>query len=90
MDVEPDIPAIAAGVGDDDPSSAPGTVAYGGVNPTLEGHTRQDALRAAIAHRRGSYSCDVGHANSVLRLSSPDEEIFSGKTLDEALVRSSV
>src|SRR5215211_1518823 len=30
-----------------------GTVAYAGVDPTLEGRALQDALRAAIAHRGG-------------------------------------
>jgi hypothetical protein len=32
------------------------TVAQAGVDPTLEGHELQDALRRAIATRRGSCS----------------------------------
>jgi hypothetical protein len=32
-----------------------GTIAYAGVDPTLEGRALQDALRAATATRSGSY-----------------------------------
>jgi hypothetical protein len=62
-----------------------GTVAYAGVDPTLEGQALQDALRAAIATCRGSCSWDVDHAGSVVTLHSPEEHDFYGKTLEEAL-----
>jgi hypothetical protein len=61
------------------------TVAYAGVNPTLEGRALQDALLRAIAHRRGYCWWDVDHAGWVVTLSSPEEQTFSGKTLEEAL-----
>jgi hypothetical protein len=38
------------------------TVAYAGVEPTLEGRALQDALRRAVAIRRGYYSWDVDYA----------------------------
>jgi len=69
----------------DDPSGAPGTVAHVGVDPTLEGHAVQSALRHAIATRRGSCFWDVNHASWVVSLHSPDEQDFSGKSLEEAL-----
>ena len=62
-----------------------GTVAYAGVDPTLEGRAPQDALRAAIATRRGSCWWDVDHAGWVVTLSSPEEQTFYGRTLEEAL-----
>jgi hypothetical protein len=39
-----------------------GTVAHALADPTLEGRALQDALRAAIATRRGYCSWDVDHA----------------------------
>src|SRR5215207_9087537 len=62
----------------DDPAGAPGTVAYAGVDPTLEGRALQDALRAAIATLRGSCWWDVDHAGWVVTLSSPDQQTFYG------------
>jgi hypothetical protein len=62
-----------------------GTVAYAGVNPTLEGRALQDALRAAIATRRGYCWWDVDHAGWVVTLDSPERHEFSGTTLEEAL-----
>src|SRR5215211_2681573 len=62
-----------------------GTVAYAGVDPTLEGRALQDALRAAIAHRRGYCSWTVDHAGWVVTLHSPEEQDFYGRTLEEAL-----
>src|SRR5215207_3620857 len=62
-----------------------GTVAYAGVDPSLEGRALQDALRAAIAHRRGYCSWTVDHASWVVTLHSPEEHDFYGKTLEEAL-----
>ena len=73
---------------DERPVLAPdlaGAVEQAGVDPTLEGRALQDALRRAIAYRRGSCSWDVDHAGWVVTLHSPDEQDFSGKTLEEGL-----
>jgi hypothetical protein len=47
-------------------------VAQAGVDPTLEGRALQDALRRAIATRRGSCSWDVDRAGWVVTLHSPE------------------
>jgi hypothetical protein len=60
-------------------------VAQAGVDPTLDGRALQDALRSAIATRRGYCSWDVDHAGWVVTLHSPEEQDFYGKTLEEAL-----
>ena len=52
------------------PRDLAGTVAHAGVDPTLEGRALQDALRAAIAARRGYCWWDVDHAGWVVTLSS--------------------
>src|SRR4051812_38154776 len=59
----------------DQTASAPGTVAHAGVIPTLEGRAQQDALRQAIAPRRGYCSWDVDHAGCkwVVILHAPEE-----------------
>src|SRR5215208_3847967 len=62
-----------------------GTVAYAGVDPTLEGRALQDALRAAIAHRRGYCWWTVDHASWVVTLYSPEEHDCSDTTREEAL-----
>ncbi len=62
-----------------------GTVAYARVDPTLEARALQDALRRAIATRRGYCSWDVDHAGWVVTLHSPDEHDSYGRTLEEAL-----
>ena len=62
-----------------------GAIARAGVDPTLEDRALQDALRAAIAIRRGYCSWDVDHAGWVVTLHSPEEQTFYGKTLEEAL-----
>src|SRR5687768_16663071 len=62
-----------------------GAVARAGVDPTLEDRALQDALRRAIATRRGSCSWGVDHASWIVTLHSPDEHDFYGKTLEEAL-----
>jgi hypothetical protein len=64
-----------------------GTVAYAGVDLTLEGRALQDALRAAIATRGGYCWWDVDHAGWVVTLSSSEERTFYGRTLEEALAR---
>ncbi len=61
------------------------TVVHADVDPTLECRALQDALRRAIATRRGSCPWDVDQAGCVVTLHSPDEQDFSGKTLEEAL-----
>jgi hypothetical protein len=66
------------------PRNLAGTVAYAGVDPTLEGRALQDALRAATA-TRGSCWWDVDHAGWMVILSSPQVQTFYGKTLEEAL-----
>jgi hypothetical protein len=48
-----------------------GTVAHAGVDPTLEAHALQNALRAAIATRRGYCSWTVDHAGWIVTLHSP-------------------
>jgi hypothetical protein len=45
----------------------------------------QDALRRAIATRRGYCWWDVDHAGWVVTLSSPERQEFYGRTLEEAL-----
>ena len=55
------------------PCDLAGTVANAGVDPTLEGRALQDALRRAIASRRGYCWGDVDHAGWVVTLSSPEE-----------------
>jgi hypothetical protein len=61
------------------------TVAWAGVDPTLTGRELQDALRRAIATRRGYCDWTVDHAGWVVTLLSPEEETFYGRTLEEAL-----
>ena len=39
----------------------------------------------AIAERRGSCSWDVDHAGWVVMLHSPEDQDFSGRTLEEGL-----
>jgi hypothetical protein len=62
-----------------------GAVALAGVDPTLDSRPLQDALRRAIASRRGSCDWTVDHAGWVVILLSPEAQQFYGKTLEEAL-----
>jgi hypothetical protein len=66
---------------------APGRGASSGVDPTLEGQALQDALHEAIATRGGSCWWDIDHAGCkwVVTLNSPEEQLFYGRTLEEAL-----
>jgi hypothetical protein len=66
---------------------APGRDASAGVDPPLAGRALQEALRAAIAPRGGSCWGDVDHAGCtcVVTLSSPEEQTFCGRALEEAL-----
>jgi hypothetical protein len=50
-----------------------------------DGRDLEDALRRAIATRRGYCCWDVDHASWVVTLHSPKEQDFSGTTLKEAL-----
>lgn len=45
----------------------------------------QDALRSAIASRRGSCDWTVDHAGWVVLSLSPDEQTFCRRTLDEGV-----
>ena len=60
-------------------------VAQAGVDPPLEGRALPDALRRVIATRRGDCDWTVDHAGWVVMLLSPEEQTFSGMTLEEAL-----
>ena len=62
-----------------------GTVAYAGVDPTLEGRALQDALLREIAARRGYCWWTVDHAGWVVTLDSPEEQTVSGKTIEKGL-----
>jgi len=62
-----------------------GTVAYAGIDPTLEGRALQDPLLREIAHHRGYCWWDVDHAGWLVTLSSPEEQQFYGRTLEEGL-----
>jgi hypothetical protein len=55
-----------------------GAVAQAGVDPTLVGRVLQDAIRHAIAIRRGFWRWDVDHAGWVVTLRSPEEQTTSG------------
>ena len=67
------------------PRDLAGTVAWAGVDPSLEGRELQDALRNAIATRRGYCDWTVDHAGWVVTLLSAEEQTFCGRTLEEAL-----
>src|SRR5690349_9031279 len=62
-----------------------GAVAQAGVDPTLDGRALQDALRHAIASRRGYCDWTIDHGGWVVTLLSPDQQDFYGRTLEEAL-----
>jgi hypothetical protein len=62
----------------------PCAIAQAGVDPTLTGRELQDALRRAIAMRRGYCDWTVDQAGWVVTLLSPEEQTFSCRTLEEA------
>jgi hypothetical protein len=68
------------------PRDLAGTVVHASIEPTLEGRALQDALRAAIATRRGSCSWTVNHAGWVVPLHSSKQHGFYGRRRGEALV----
>jgi hypothetical protein len=61
------------------------TNALAGLDPTLEPRPRQDAIRAAIATRRGSCDWTVEHASWVVRRYHPEPQTFFAKTREAAL-----
>jgi hypothetical protein len=67
------------------PAGLAAAVARAGVNPTAEPRQLQDALKAAIADRRGSVEWDVDRAGWIVELLRPERETFRGGTLEEAL-----
>jgi transcriptional regulator with XRE-family HTH domain len=60
-------------------------VARAGVDPTAQPRQLQDALKAAIADRRGYVDWDVDHAGWVVESLRPERETFRGRTPEEAL-----
>ena len=60
-------------------------MACAGINPTRDDHALRDALRRAIATRSGYCWWDIDYARCVVTLRSPEEQDFSGQTLEEAL-----
>ena len=67
------------------PPDLAAAVARAGVDPTAEPRPLQDALKRAIADRRGYVDWDVDHAGWVVELLRPERETFHGRTLEEAL-----
>jgi hypothetical protein len=61
------------------------TVAQAGVDPTREGRALQNALKSAIADRRGYVAWTVDHASWVVTLLYPERQEFSGRTREEGL-----
>ncbi|MDP9364977.1 MAG: hypothetical protein M3Q10_12260, partial [Chloroflexota bacterium] len=60
-------------------------IARAGVDPTAEPRPLLDALRSAIAVRRGYLAWDADEVGWVVDLLSPDRERFRSRTLEEAL-----
>ena len=60
-------------------------IARAGVDPTAEPRALRDALKAAIADRRGYAAWDVDEIGWRVDLLRPDRESFRGATLEEAL-----
>jgi hypothetical protein len=56
-----------------------------GIDPTLGGPGRQEALHQAIAGRRGSCSWTRIHTGWVVTLHYPEQRTFFGTSLDEGL-----
>lgn len=64
------------------PVDLAGAVARAGVDTRLEGRELQDAIRSAIADRRGYCRWDVDHAGWVVTLHQLEEQTFHGCTLE--------
>lgn len=67
------------------PADLAAAIARAGVDPTAESRALRDALKRAIADRRGYCFWDVDHIGWRVDLLSPEEESFHGGTLEEAL-----
>jgi hypothetical protein len=65
-------------------SDLAGAIAQAGLNPTLEVRALRDALRSAIATRRGSCDWTLDHAGWVVHYHL-EEQTLHGRTLEEAL-----
>ena len=68
--------------------AARATLVSASERPVLAPHLAralQDALRRAIALRRGYCSWDIDHASWVVTLHCPEEQDYYGRTLEEAL-----
>lgn len=68
-----------------DSAATSAAITLAGVDPTLEGRALQDAILVAIADRQGYHSWDLDHAGWVVTPHHPEEQIFYGRTLEEAL-----
>ena len=64
---------------------AAGPTPEAGVNPPLEGRSRQDALLRVTTTRRGSCSRAFGHTSWVVTLHHHKVQVFSGRMLSEGL-----
>lgn len=62
------------------------TITQAGSDPTLEERELQDALLSAITDRCCYLSWGIDYAGWVVTLHHPEEQIFHGRTLEEALV----
>ena len=67
------------------PADLAAAVARAGVDPTAESRALQDALKAAIADRRGYVVWDVDEIGWRVDLLRPDRESFHGGSLEEAV-----
>ena len=67
------------------PADLAAAIARAGVDPTAAPRPLQDALKAAIADRRGHVAWDVDHAGRAVELPRPERQAFHGRTLEEAL-----
>ncbi len=67
------------------PADLSAAVARAGVDPTAEPCPLQDALKAAIADRRGDVAWDIDELGWHVDLLRPDRESFRGARLEEAL-----
>lgn len=67
------------------PPDLAAVLARAGVDLTAEPRALRDALKGAIADRRGHVSWDVDQIGWRVDLLAPEQESFHGGTLEEAL-----
>ncbi len=67
------------------PADLSAAITRAGVDPTCQPRALRDALKRAIADRRGYATWDVDQVGWRVDLLSPEEECFHSGTLDEAL-----